>query len=77
MITMEEAVAEGMVQFVDDRHSCTDCEGFNARAYMGNCNKGKKQYPKLLNRCNMYASKVLQTTEVFWDTTQEKPFWEI
>jgi len=44
---------------------------------MGKCQKGKIQYPKILNRCNMYASKVLQTTEVFWETGEEKPFWEV
>lgn len=76
MITMEEAVANGMVKFEDDRIKCTDCVGYKRDAYMGNCNKGKKQYPKYQIRCNMYASKVLQTTEVFWEAT-EKPFWEI
>lgn len=76
MITMEEAVANGMVKFVDDRIKCTDCVGYKKDAYMGNCNKGKKQYPKYQIRCNMYANKVLQTTEVFWEAT-EKPFWEI
>ena len=76
MITMEEAVAEGMVKFVDDRIKCTDCDGYKKDAYMGNCHKNRKQYPKLPNRCNMYASKVLQSTEVFWEIT-EKPFWEI
>lgn len=76
MITMDEAVANGMVKFVDDRIKCTDCVGYKKDAYMGNCNKGKKQYPKYQIRCNMYAEKVLQTTEVFWEAT-EKPFWEI
>ena len=77
MITMDEAVAFGMTKLVDDRHKCIECAGYKHNAYMGNCNKGKKQYPKILNRCSMYASKVLQTTEVFWETTEEKPFWEI
>lgn len=77
MITMEEAMAEGLEIFEDDRHFCTDCVGYKPNAYMGTCHKGKKQYPKLLNRCNMYADKVLQTTEAFWETDKEKPFWEI
>jgi hypothetical protein len=77
MITMEEALAEAMVKFVDDRRKCIECIAYKQGAYMGNCNKGKKQYPKILNRCNMYASKVLQTTEVFWEDDKEKPFWEI
>jgi len=76
MITMDQAVAEGMVKFEDDRHFCTECAGYKSNAYMGKCHKGKIQYPKILNRCNMYASKVLQSTEVFWEVT-EKPFWEI
>lgn len=77
MITMEQAIAFGMKPFVDDRHFCTDCESYKANAYMGKCHKNKIQYPKILNRCNMFASKVLQTTEAFWETTEEKPFWEI
>lgn len=76
MITMEQAIEFGMKPFEDDRHKCTECLGYKQNAYMGNCNKGKKQYPKLLNRCNMFASKVLQTTEAFWET-EEKPFWEV
>lgn len=76
MITMEKAVEEGMVPFLDDRHFCTECIAYKQGAYMGNCNKGKKQYPKILNRCNMYATKVLQTTATSWEVT-EKPFWEI
>ena len=76
MITMEEAIAEGLVIFVDDRHFCTECSAYKKGAYMSICSKGKKQYPKILNRCNMYAKKVLQTTEAFWEVT-EKPFWEI
>lgn len=80
MITMEKAVEFGMVPFVDDRVQCMDCLGYKSNTYMGKCHKGKIQYPKmhndLPNRCNMYAKKVLQTTEVFWETS-EKPFWEI
>lgn len=77
MITMEEAVENGMIPFVDERIKCTDCAGYNPRPWGGKCHKGKIQYPKILNRCNMYAQKVLQTTEVFWETSEEKPFWEI
>ena len=76
MITMEMAIEEGMIPFVDDRIKCTNCIGYKRDAYMGNCNKGEKQYPKYKIRCNMYAEKVLQTTEVFWEAS-EKPFWEI
>ena len=76
MITMEMAVEEKMVKFVDDRHFCTECVAYKPNAYMGNCNKNRKQYPKLLNRCNMFATKVLQTTATFWES-EEKPFWEI
>ncbi len=76
MLTMEEAIANGMVKFEDDRHFCTECVGYKTNAYMGICHKGKKQYPKVLNRCNMYATKVLQQTENFWEI-KEKPFWEI
>lgn len=77
MITMEEALEFGMKPFVDDRHYCTDCASHKPNAYMGKCHKGKIQYPKILNRCNMYTDKVLQTTETFWEKTEEKPFWEI
>jgi len=77
MMTLEQALENGMILFVDDRHFCTDCASHKPNAYMGKCQKGKIQYPKILNRCSMYASKVLQTTEVFWETVEEKPFWEI
>jgi len=49
MITMEEALTEGLAIFKDDRHFCSDCVGYKPNAYMGICHKGKKQYPKLLN----------------------------
>ena len=77
MMTLEQALENGMVLFVDDRHFCIDCASHKPNAYMGKCQQGKIQYPKILNRCSMYASKVLQTTEVFWETAEEKPFWEI
>lgn len=77
MISEMEAVDFGMVKFVDDRHFCTECVYYKQRTYMGKCNKEKIQYPKFLNRCNMFATKVLQTTEAFWEVDQEKPFWEI
>jgi len=70
---MEQAIELGMRPFVDDRHFCIDCALHKPNAYMGKCNAGKIQYPKILNRCNMYADKVLQTIE----TVEEKPFWEI
>ena len=76
-MTLEEALELGLKPFEDDRHKCIDCAGYKQNAYMGKCHKGKIQYPKILNRCNMYASKVLQTTEKFWETNEEKPFWEI
>lgn len=76
MIEMKEALELGMTEFQDDRHFCTECVGYKPNAYMGTCHKGKKQYPKILNRCNMYATKVLQQTENFWEI-EEKPFWEI
>lgn len=77
MITMEEAIENGLVPFVDERINCTDCVGYNPRPWGGKCQKGKIQYPKFKNRCNMYSEKVLQTTEVFWEVNEEKPFWEI
>ena len=76
-MTLEQALENGMILFVDDRHFCTDCASHKPNAYMGKCHKGKIQYPKILNRCSMYASKVLQTTEVFWESGEEKPFWEV
>jgi len=76
MLTMEEAVAEGMVLFVDERVNCTSCSGYKPNAWGGKCHKSKIQYPKLKIRCNMYAEKVLQTTQTFWES-EEKPFWEI
>lgn len=76
MLTMEEVVAEGMVPFLDERVHCTECLAYKHNAWGGKCNKGKIQYPKIKNRCNMYVEKVLQKTEVFWET-KEKPFWEI
>ena len=77
MMTLEEAKKNGLILFVDDRHFCLDCASHKPNAYMGKCHLGKIQYPKILNRCSMYASKVLQTTEVFWESAEEKPFWEI
>ena len=77
IMTLEQALENGMILFVDDRHFCTDCASHKPNAYMGKCHKGKIQYPKILNRCSMYASKVLQTTEVFWESGEEKPFWEV
>jgi hypothetical protein len=70
---MEQAIEFGMRPFVDDRRFCTDCASHKPNAYMGKCHKNIVQYPKILNRCNMYAEKVLQTIE----TTEDKPFWEI
>jgi hypothetical protein len=70
---MEQAIEFGMRPFVDDRHFCIDCALHKPNAYMGKCNAGKIQYPKILNRCNMYAEKVLQPIE----TVEDKPFWEI
>lgn len=74
---MEQAVEFGMIPFRDERINCTQCSGYKVNAWGGKCNRGKIQYPKIQNRCNMYAEKVLQTTEAFWETTEEKPFWEI
>lgn len=80
MLTMEEAIENGLVPFVDDRVHCRDCLGFKPGAWKGICQRGKIQFANMHNnlpiRCNMYAKKVLQTTEVFWET-EEKPFWEI
>ena len=78
MVITEQEIAElGLKPFEDDRHLCGQCVYYKPNAYMGKCHKNLIQYPKILNRCSMYASKVLQTTEVFWETTEEKPFWEI
>lgn len=76
MLTKDQAKELGLKPFVDDRHFCTECVAYKPNAYMGNCHKNKKQYPKILNRCNMFATKVLQTTENFWEIEGEKPFWE-
>jgi hypothetical protein len=73
MMTLEMAKKMGLIPFVDERHFCIDCKYYKHNAYMGKCNKNIVQYPKILNRCNMYAEKVLQTIE----TTEDKPFWEI
>lgn len=73
MMTLEEALENGLILFVDDRHFCIDCASHKHNAYMGKCHKGKIQYLKILNRCNMYTDKVLHNTQ----TIEEKPFWEI
>ena len=70
---MEQAIEFGMRPFVDDRHFCIDCALHKPNAYMGKCNAGKIQYPKILNRCNMYAEKVVHSTQ----NIEDKPFWEI
>lgn len=77
MITMEQAIEFGMIPFRDELINCTQCSGYKTNPWGGKCHYGKIQYPKIPNRCNMYAEKVLQTTEAFWETTEEKPFWEI
>ena len=73
MMTLEEALENGLILFVDDRHFCIDCASHKPNAYMGKCHKEKIQYPKMLNRCNMYAEKVVHITQ----NIEEKPFWEI
>ena len=73
MMTLEEALENGLILFVDDRHFCIDCASHKPNPYMGKCHKGKIQYPKILNRCNMYSNNVLHITQ----KAEEKPFWEI
>ena len=77
MLTMDEAVAEGMVKFVDDRYFCIDCASHKPNAYMGKCHQNLIQYPLILNRCNSFKEKVLQSAQVVAPNTEEKPFWEI
>lgn len=74
---MEKAVELGMTEFKDDRHKCVECGKYKKNAWRGKCHAEKIQYPYEMNRCNMFTSKVLQTTETFWEVTEEKPFWEI
>jgi len=74
---MENTIQElGLIPFVDDRQLCGECAYYKPNAYMGKCHKNLIQYPKIKNRCNMYANEQTMTTEQFWQI-EEKPFWEI
>jgi len=77
MMTLEQAKEMGLIPFVDDRHFCIDCASHKPNAYMGKCNQNLVQYPKILNRCNRFTQKVLQSEKFNAPNTEEKPFWEI
>lgn len=77
MMTLEEAKENGLIPFVDDRHFCVDCASHKPNAYMGKCQKNLVQFPKILNRCNSFTQKVLQSEKINAPNTEEKPFWEI
>jgi hypothetical protein len=76
-MTLEEAIQMGLKPFVDDRHFCVDCAMHKPNAYMGKCHKNIVQYPLILNRCNSFTQKVLQSQKIAAPNTEEKPFWEI
>ena len=71
MLTMEEAVSFGMVEFVDDRHFCTECGHYKTNAWKGLCAAQKIQYGKVMNRCNTFVGKLVKkesfTEEAFWE----------
>lgn len=71
MLTLEQAVENGMVEFVDDRHFCIECGYYKEGAWKGLCRAQKIQYGKVKNRCDMFVGKLVKkenlTEEAFWE----------
>lgn len=77
MITEKQAKEMGLIPFVDDRRFCKDCASHKPNAYMGKCHQNLVQFSTMLNRCNRFKEKVLQSAQAVAPNTEEKPFWEI
>lgn len=70
-LKMEDAEDMGCTLFLDDRNNCTDCKHYIPNAWKGLCRAQIIQFPKVKNRCDTFADRLVKK-----DQLSEEAFWE-
>jgi hypothetical protein len=66
MLTMQEALENGMTIFIDERHLCTECKFYSYRPFRGKCAAELVQYNGL-NRCGKFTASRQEEEVKFWE----------